>query len=505
MLRTYKITLSLFPDCQELCNIAREPDGKSTMNYQFDFADLKSRFFNQLCPCGNSDRSHFSYIEVDGEILLRECTKCLDIVGLDDSTYDEVLSWLGDTENIRVSLCDCGNENPEAFVFEQLGDDIVLRCGKCRKTVGHPHGHKKIDRKSGEGRTREWVSSLESTEAGGHPHGQTKINPKSGDGRKTKHVSSDGSTKAVGHPYSQTSIDSKSGEGRKTKHVSSDGSAEAVGHPYSQTKIDPKSAWKLRPGDHITWERLYGINHHAIVVRCSRFDYTYVRVIHYTSPKGKSKMTKGVVVENWVDLFKENGDLYRVEYKPESLDSDEVIARAQSLLGKDVYNLFTNNCEHFARLCKTGVGACEQVESAMSTILHTGAKNIMVTGAKAGARYAVKNVKSLSPLANAWKTIGAAAATVVVAIELYSLCRDVKEAKDQLRAGKISQQECINIVLERGCRTVGAAVGTVAGSCILIPVVGTLVGSTLGSLIGKYVGRVTKRVTSSVIAAKVSC
>ena len=166
--------------------------------------------------------------------------------------------------------------------------------------------------------------------------------------------------------------------------MSSDGSTKAVGHSYSQTKIDPKAAWKLRPGDHI----IYGINHHAIVVQCSRSDHKYVRVIHYTSPKEKAKMTKGVVVENWVDLSKENGDLYRVEYKPEAVfDSDEVILRGQSRRGEDKYNIFCNNCEHFAHWCKMDVCECEQVEA---TILHTGAKNLMVTGVKAGATQTYK-------------------------------------------------------------------------------------------------------------------
>ena len=321
MLQTYKVILPLLPDCQELRNMAQEPDGESTMNSQIDFADLKW----QLCPCGNSDRAHFSYIEEDGEILLRECKKCHNLLGLDN----EVLGWLGDTENIRVSLCDCGNENPEAFVFEQLGDDVVSRCGKCRKTkrvssdgstedFGHPLGQTKIDPQFGDGWTRDWMSSLGSTEAVGHPLGQTMTDPQSGEGRETNHVTSDGSTEAGGHPHGQTKIDPKSGDGRtrdwvsifgstkaggqphghkkidprsgeggKTKHVTSHGLTEAIGHPCSYTKLDPKSAWKLQPGDHVMWKRHLGYEHHAIVVRCSRFDYTQVRVIHDTSPKRK--------------------------------------------------------------------------------------------------------------------------------------------------------------------------------------------------------------------------
>ena len=38
-----------------------------------------------------------------------------------------------------------------------------------------------------------------------------------------------------------------------------------------------------------------------------------------------------------------------------------VINRAKSLLGKRGYNAVFNNCEHFARLCKTGHGKSQQV------------------------------------------------------------------------------------------------------------------------------------------------
>ena len=314
MLQIYKITLSLLPDCQELRNIAQDPDVASTMNSQSDFAELKSHFFNHVCPCGNSDDSQFSYIEENGKTKQRECTKCYDLIGLDDSPYDEVLSWLGDPKNIRVSLCDCGNENPHTFVFEQFGDDIVLRCDKCRKTiqgfteaVGHPKCHKKVDPKCGEGRTQDWVSSLGSTEACRHPHGYNKIDPKSSEGRKTKHVPSDGPTEAV---------------------------------PFRYKKIDPKSGQKLHPGDHVVWSRSAGYEHHAIFVQYSKSDYKYARIIHYTSPKGRSKVPKGKIVESCVNLLKQNGNLYRVEYKSDKvLNSDEVIKRARERLGEAKYNL----------------------------------------------------------------------------------------------------------------------------------------------------------------------
>ena len=40
----------------------------------------------------------------------------------------------------------------------------------------------------------------------------------------------------------------------------------------------------------------------------------------------------------------------------------EVVSRAESRLGENGYNLFGNNCEHFAHWCKTGRHRSAQVE-----------------------------------------------------------------------------------------------------------------------------------------------
>ena len=43
--------------------------------------------------------------------------------------------------------------------------------------------------------------------------------------------------------------------------------------------------------------------------------------------------------------------------------ADETIRRARSRLGEEAYNLFENNCEHFAIWCKTGVSESYQVSA----------------------------------------------------------------------------------------------------------------------------------------------
>lgn len=50
---------------------------------------------------------------------------------------------------------------------------------------------------------------------------------------------------------------------------------------------------------------------------------------------------------------------------------DETVSRARSQIGKrqGEYNLVTNNCEHFARECKSGVSESKQVQKAVTTTI----------------------------------------------------------------------------------------------------------------------------------------
>lgn len=47
---------------------------------------------------------------------------------------------------------------------------------------------------------------------------------------------------------------------------------------------------------------------------------------------------------------------------------DETVERAQSRLGESQYNLMTNNCEHFAIWCKTGVSESSQVDALLGVL-----------------------------------------------------------------------------------------------------------------------------------------
>ena len=47
---------------------------------------------------------------------------------------------------------------------------------------------------------------------------------------------------------------------------------------------------------------------------------------------------------------------------------DQIIKRAMSRLGENKYHLITNNCEHFASWCITGIAESQQVKKAVKTL-----------------------------------------------------------------------------------------------------------------------------------------
>ena len=51
---------------------------------------------------------------------------------------------------------------------------------------------------------------------------------------------------------------------------------------------------------------------------------------------------------------------------------EETVIRARERIGETQYSLWTNNCEHFAIWCKTGISESHQIEDLMSAMSETG-------------------------------------------------------------------------------------------------------------------------------------
>lgn len=84
-------------------------------------------------------------------------------------------------------------------------------------------------------------------------------------------------------------------------------------------------------------------------------------VIHYAD-FGKYHQ---IICEPWSNFLK--GRNYEHEYDHNyqgvCYSPEVIIQRAKSRLGERKYNLWTNNCEHFVRWCKTGQSISYQIET----------------------------------------------------------------------------------------------------------------------------------------------
>lgn len=112
----------------------------------------------------------------------------------------------------------------------------------------------------------------------------------------------------------------------------------------------------LSPGDHIkVWRGAY--YHHGIFVG-------HNSVVHFTDVRNSKRSAS--VKRCTVSEFANGAWVERVPYT-RCLRASLVVRRALSRLGQTGYNLFSNNCEHFARWCKVGQHASEQVQRASAT------------------------------------------------------------------------------------------------------------------------------------------
>lgn len=77
-------------------------------------------------------------------------------------------------------------------------------------------------------------------------------------------------------------------------------------------------------------------------------------IIHY------SKVGEASITRTPRAVFARDSIIYVCEQRTAYI-ADVVVERAESRLGERQYDLFFNNCEHFANWCKTGQAQCDQL------------------------------------------------------------------------------------------------------------------------------------------------
>ena len=175
----------------------------------------------------------------------------------------------------------------------------------------------------------------------------------------------------------------------------------------------------MAAGDHI-YVYCRGYSHHGI-------DCGDGMVIHFDATPWQ-QLTQGrdrlgtISCVRW-DEFARGRPVYRRSY--ERMDSlDVVLERARSRVGSGGYDLFGNNCEHFAVWCKTGSPISTQVDSAIDAARPV-VRNLPVAWALyRGARYLPGQLR--------W----AAYATAVSVTAGHALVRYVRNRVDNVLLGE---------------------------------------------------------------------
>ncbi|PIK49078.1 NC domain protein [Apostichopus japonicus] len=127
---------------------------------------------------------------------------------------------------------------------------------------------------------------------------------------------------------------------------------------YIKWKNINKTPGRLKRGDHVAWLRPFlGYWHHAIVEEVTNDS---IRVIEWSGCSIlRSTRMKSDLCGNccWSPMYK--------AYYPEEVEnqnpSELVLMRAEARLGNYGYCPFSDNCEHFASFCKTGLHRSNQV------------------------------------------------------------------------------------------------------------------------------------------------
>ncbi|PIK49077.1 hypothetical protein BSL78_14048 [Apostichopus japonicus] len=135
---------------------------------------------------------------------------------------------------------------------------------------------------------------------------------------------------------------------------------------YIKWKNIDKTAGGLKPGDHVAWLRPFlGYWHHAIVEKVTD---NYIEVIEWSCEVRSCRVRFSIarkIRKEW-DLCGNccYSPMYKAHY-PEEVENQNppelVLVRAKASIGSDGYCLLSDNCEHFASFCKTGLHRSNQV------------------------------------------------------------------------------------------------------------------------------------------------
>lgn len=149
---------------------------------------------------------------------------------------------------------------------------------------------------------------------------------------------------------------------------------------------------------------------------------------------------------------------------------DVAIQRAESQLGQPGYNLFDNNCEHFATWCKTGKKDSEQVTRATSTATGGIGSGVAVAGgigvvSATGAAVGLSGAGIMSGLATVGGVVGGGAVAGINVLGAAPALATTAAMNEVLKDSEsFSKAEREARAVGRTMTTAGAVAGSVAAT-----------------------------------------
>ncbi|XP_067655805.1 phospholipase A and acyltransferase 4-like [Haliotis asinina] len=104
----------------------------------------------------------------------------------------------------------------------------------------------------------------------------------------------------------------------------------------------------IQPGDLLKFQR-DGFFHFAVYIGDGM-------VVHQTKDEGVLKQRLRDVIQQCSFYIDNSLD---IDIRPKSIP--QIVKDALSKVGRQGYNLFSSNCEHFATWCRNGTASCKQV------------------------------------------------------------------------------------------------------------------------------------------------
>ena len=276
----------------------------------------------------------------------------------------------------------------------------------------------------------------------------------------------------------------------------------------ARTKIPTNSFVEvLKPGDHVTWQRIAAYWHHAIVSQVNA-DKNEIVVIEWTKEGNRLGIFEKPLTMKATGGGKLFNQMYRIDYSEDIAKANKaelVLARARSRINDTGYGLFGDNCEAFATYCKTGCAKSHQVTWIIEKIKETCGISTLKTFAKNGWRFlsgvaddgvtlatAVIPAEVTEEASTGSEVIGAG---IVILFETGFVIKDVGQIYQERKKDNISKPDFVEATVRRIVEGVTSAGCAITSSIVAEIVTGMVfglafgpIGAIVGGIIGGLVG-----------------